>query len=171
MGGRFSTAIEMADTSSAILQRVEAFDWREQEEENGWDLTVHMGIDPMLLALSMELALKAWYVFDYDTQKVKRSHNLLKLFEVLKPESKEKLDTEFRKSVAPSHPSIFYVDYGIDKVLLQHMDAFVDWRYPHDVKRRTIKFEQYVFIDTLKMVLVEFRKRYREVPVQTPHFP
>lgn len=165
MGARLSVSIRIANTANAILQRVEAYEWRECEKDSGWDLTVQMGIDPMLLALSMELALKAWYAFDYDTEKVKRTHSLIKLFEALKQESKSQLDTEFRNSVAPSHPSFLYDDYGIDKVLFQHENAFVDWRYPYDRKKTTISFEQSVFIDTLKMVLAEYRKRYREVQV------
>lgn len=165
MGARFSTSIRLADTSTAILQRVEAFDWRKHQEEGVWDFTAHIGIDPMLLALSMELALKAWFMFDYDTNKVKRTHNLFKLFEALKAESRAKLDLEFRKTVVPIHNTPHYVDYGIDKVLAAHQDAFVDWRYTHDKKKVTIRFEQSVFIDTLKMVLIEYRKLYRELSV------
>jgi hypothetical protein len=54
-----------------------------------------MGVEPMLLALAMEFALKAWFVFDYDDPKVKKTHNLLKLFKVLLPESQERLEIEF----------------------------------------------------------------------------
>lgn len=159
MSVRLTTAIKIADASEALLQRVEAFDWRDHYEEKGWDFTVHMGIDPMLLGLSMELALKAWYAFDHD--ELTRGHKLTNLYDKLKLESKEKLDTEFRRSVAPHHPSFFHIDYGIDNVLFQHEDAFVEWRYMHDKrKKQTIRFEQVVFIATLKMVLAEFRKRY-----------
>ena len=167
MGVRLTTAIRIADASNALLQRVEAFDWREHQEENDWDFTVHMGIDPMLLGLSMELALKAWYAFDHD--KLIKGHKLTKLFEALKPESQEKLDSEFRRTVAPHHPNFFYIDYGIDKVLFQHEDAFIEWRYLHDKrKKKTISFEQHVFVATLKMILAEFRKRYRTVHHPTP---
>lgn len=95
-----------------------------------------MGVEPMLLALSMELALKAWFVFDYDDSKVARSHNLIKLFEKLKPESQEKRDAEFKISVAPYHSSGFFVDYGIRHILYQHQDAFIDWRYLHEGQNR-----------------------------------
>jgi hypothetical protein len=55
----------------------------------------HMGVEPMLLALAMEFALKAWFVFDYDDPKVKKTHNLLKLFKALLPESQQRLEIEF----------------------------------------------------------------------------
>ncbi|MBL4644831.1 MAG: hypothetical protein COA52_11640 [Hyphomicrobiales bacterium] len=113
----------------------------------------------MLLALSMELALKAWFVFDYDTPEVIRSHNLSKLFASLKPESQDKLDFEFRQSVALLHPNIFYIDYGIKNVLEQHENAFVDWRYIYEAEN--ITFDKSAFTATLEMLLSEFKKRYR----------
>jgi len=114
----------------------------------------------MLLALSMELALKAWWVFDYDDPKCIKSHNLVKLFDGLLPESQQKLETAFKRSVAPSHPSSFYIDYGIRDILYQHQDGFIDWRYLHEAKK-SMMFDQSAFEATLEMVLREFRKRYR----------
>lgn len=83
-----------------------------------------MGVESMLLALSMELALKAWFVFDFDDPEHSKSHDLDKLFGKLKSESQEKLDQEFKRSVAPYYPNCLYVDYGIRHVLFQHKDAF-----------------------------------------------
>lgn len=119
----------------------------------------------MLLALSMELALKAWFVFDYDDPNALKSHNLMKLFESLKPESQEKLDAEFKSAVAPYHPNDFYIDYSIRHILYQHQDAFTDWRYLHEA-RKSMKFDQGAFEAALEMVLREFEKRYRVVPVK-----
>ncbi|MGF9566642.1 hypothetical protein AAIH70_24325 [Neorhizobium sp. BT27B] len=117
----------------------------------------------MLLALAMELALKAWFVFDFDDPKHSRSHDLSKLFGRLKPESQEKLAQEFKRSVAPYHPNIFYGDYSIEHVLHQHKDAFVDWRYMHEPK--STMFERGAFEATLEMVLSEFDKSYYTLPV------
>jgi len=164
MGARLTTAIRIADSAHAVLQRVQAFDQEDFRKKHEWDLRSQMAIDPMLLALSMELALKAWFVFDHDTTKVIRTHNLPKLFAGLKPESQDKLDFEFKQSVAPLHPNIFYFDYGIRNVLLQHADAFTDWRYVYEPKN--MRFERVVFIATLEMLLGEFRKRYRTEEVQ-----
>lgn len=121
-----------------------------------------MGVEPMLFALAMELALKAWFVFDFDDPEHSKSHDLSKLFGQLKSDSQENLDQEFKRSVAPYHPNIFYVDYGIRHVLYQHKDAFVDWRYIHEPK--STMFERGTFEATLDMVLREFDKRYYTVP-------
>lgn len=117
-----------------------------------------MGVEPMLFALAMELALKAWFVFDFDDPEHSKSHDLSKLFGKLKSDSQEKLDHEFKRSVAPYHPNIFHVDCGIRHVLYQHKDAFVDWRYIHEPK--STMFERGAFGATLDMVLREFDKRY-----------
>lgn len=122
-----------------------------------------MGVESMLLALSMELALKAWFVFDFDDPEHSKSHDLDKLFGKLKSESQEKLDQEFKRSVAPYYPNCLYVDYGIRHVLFQHKDAFTDWRYMHEPKSTT--FERSSFEATVEMVLGEFEKRYRIEPI------
>jgi len=124
-----------------------------------------MGVECMLLALSMELVLKAWFVFDFDNPKYSGLHDLAKLFEKLRPDSQEKLDAEFKRSVAPYHPNGLFIDYGIRHLLYQHRNAFIDWRYTHELK--SAKFDRSAFEATLEMVLQEFEKRYRIVPVPT----
>ena len=162
MSAGLTIGVKLADSATALLQRVEAFKKETPEFPEEWDLRAHIGINPMLLALSMELALKAWHVFDHDTPKI-RGHDLSELFEGLKQESQNRLDVEFKRSVAPLHPDIFYVDHGIKNVLGQHKSAFIDWRYTHETK--SISFHESTFIATLEMVLSEFRKRYRTVEV------
>lgn len=162
MSARLSTAIRIGEAAKAILKKTQSFPVREFGEHA--DLSEHVGVEPMLLALSMELALKAWFVFDYDDPKVLKSHNLMELFESLKPESQEKLDAEFKRSVIPYHPQDFYIDYSIRHILYQHQDAFTDWRYLHEAKK-SMMFDQGAFEATLEMVLREFEKRYRIEPV------
>jgi hypothetical protein len=162
MSARLTTAIRIGDAARAILRKTQTF------PDPGFgnsDLSegAHIGVEPMLLALSMELALKAWIVFDYDDPKVVRSHDLRELFGRLKPDSQEKLDVEFKRSVAPYHPNILFVDYSIHHILEQHKDAFVDWRYLHEPKNTM--FDKGAFEATLEMVLREFQKRYRIEPV------
>jgi hypothetical protein len=164
MSARLSTAISLGDAANAILQRVKNFERRSIWSHEDWDENTHVGIEPMLLALAMELALKAWYVFDYDTAEIVRSHNLSTLFTKLRPESREKLATEFKEVVAPYHPGSFIQDYGIEDVLHQHANAFVDWRYLHEPKNMT--FNESAFVATLEMVIHEFKKRYRVETVQ-----
>ncbi|WP_207759075.1 hypothetical protein [Rhodovulum sulfidophilum] len=122
----------------------------------------HSGVEPMLLALSMEFALKAWFVWDHNSLKTKRTHDLLKLFEILDDTSKERLDREFRNNVAPHHPNFSVLDYGIRDVLSQHAKAFVEWRYIHEKREQGVSFDFTTFLATLEMVLDEFSTLYRE---------
>jgi hypothetical protein len=165
MSARLSTAIRIGDAASAILSKTKTFPTTGYGEGAGASDYEHIGVEPMLLALAMELALKAWFVFDHDNPKAPRTHDLMKLFERLKPESQERLDGEFKRSVVPGHPNGFFIDYGIRDLLRQHKDAFVDWRYLHEPKHT--RFEHGAFEATLVMVLTEFRKRYRIEPAHT----
>jgi hypothetical protein len=165
MSARLSIAIRIGDAARAILRKTRSFPDRGFGPHTDLSESNHIGVEPMLLALSMELALKAWFVFDYDDPKIRKSHDLIKLFNRLKPESQEKLDAEFKRSVAPYHPNIFYADYSIRHILYQHKDAFVDWRYLHE-PNKTIRFDQSAFEATLEMVLREFEKRYYIEPVK-----
>ncbi|MDF2982838.1 MAG: hypothetical protein K0Q69_2610, partial [Devosia sp.] len=132
MSARLSIAIRIGDAARAILRKTQSFPESAFGVGERIDDFAHVGVEPMLLALSMELALKAWFVFDYDDPNVAKSHNLTKLFEALKPESQARLDDAFKRSVAPYHPSGFYIDYSIRHILYQHQNAFTDWRYLHE---------------------------------------
>lgn len=170
MSARLSTAIDIGNAALAILRKTKSFpdEEFEVEVEEDWSAQIHIGVEPMLLALSMELALKAWFVFDYDDPSVLKSHNLVKLFDSLKPESRQRLDAEFKQSIAPYHPNGMFLNYGIHHILFQHQDAFVDWRYLHEAEK-TMSFDQGAFVATLEMVIREFRKRYKIV--RRPTFP
>lgn len=166
MSARLSTAIKIGKAAKAILRKTQSFPpekFGEHVDSSEWD---HIGVEPMLLALSMELALKAWVVFDYDDPRVIKQHNLIKLFDRLKPDSQEKLDAEFKRSVTLKHPNIIYIDYSIRDILYQHQDAFTDWRYLHEAKK-SMMFDLRAFEATLEMVLREFEKRYRVEPVSS----
>lgn len=134
MSARLSMAIRIAEAAKSILWKTRSFPERQFGEMDDERRREHVGVEPMLLALSMELALKAWFVFDFDNPNFPWSHDLDILFERLEPGSKDRLDNEFKKSVAPYHPSGFHIDYGIRHVLFQHKDSFVDWRYLHEAK-------------------------------------
>lgn len=160
MSARLSTAIRIGEAAKAIFRKTQSFPDREFGELAALGEREHVGVEPMLLALSMELALKAWFVFDHDNPNVVKSHNLMKLFDSLKPESQEQLDAEFKRPVVPYHPNGFYMDYSIRHILYQHQDAFTDWRYLHEAKK-SMMFDQGAFEATLEMVLRMFEKRYR----------
>lgn len=160
MSARLTTAIKIGRAARAILNKSRAFPEAQFGKFGDMDDTEHVGVEPMLLALGMELALKAWFVFDYDDANFMRSHDLVKLFGRLKPDSQKKLDAEFKTSVAPYHPSGLHVGYSIHNILAQHRNTFIDWRYLHETKESML-FEQEAFAATLEMVLREFEKRYR----------
>ncbi|CDZ35620.1 Hypothetical protein NGAL_HAMBI1145_29360 [Neorhizobium galegae bv. officinalis] len=90
-----------------------------------------------------------------------KSHDLIKLFELLTPGSHAKLDAEFKRSVVPYHRNSLFVDYNIREMLYQHKDAFIDWRYLHE-PTKTARFDFAAFQATLEMVL-------REIPEEIPH--
>lgn len=167
MSARLSTAIRVAEAARAILRKTRSFASRELEPHSDLNAVEHVGVEPMLLALSMELALKAWFIFDYDDSKVAKTHNLMKLFDKLKPESQKLLDAEFKRSLPRYDSNYFIPDYGIRDILDQHQDAFTDWRYLHEAKK-SMMFDQSAFEATLEMVLREFGKRYYVVPMQPP---
>ena len=159
MSARLTTAVRIGETARAVLRKTQSFPDREFAGGGSMVDMRGIGVEPMLLALAMELALKAWFVFDHNNPKVPISHDLAKLFERLLPESQEKLDAEFKTSVAPYHPSGLFVDYRIRHLLYQHKDAFTDWRYIHEPK--STNFDRGAFEATLEMVLTEFEKLYR----------
>lgn len=166
MSARLTTAIRICDAAKAILRKTRRFPDEDLGNPPDWEEREHMGVEPMLLALSMELALKAWFVFDHNNPEFPKSHNLIRLFDALSTESRQKLDVEFRRTVAPFHPDIFFVDYGIRNVLYQHQDAFTDWRYMHE-GGKSISFQRGTFEATLEMMFREFDKRYTVVPAMT----
>jgi hypothetical protein len=168
MRSRLSTGIALGEYAESILRQVKSFDQDKVLGLTSQGEREHVGVEPMLLAFGMELALKAWSTFDHDQREPLRSHDLLKLFKALKPESQEKLDQAFRARVAPSNPNFLFEDYGIEVVLHQHANAFVEWRYLHERKDRGISFHTSAFIATLEMVIEEFKKRYHTRKL--PHF-
>lgn len=63
MSARLSTAIRIGDAAKAILLKTKSFPAQSFDEHEEWSELEHVGVEPMLLALSMELALKAWWVW------------------------------------------------------------------------------------------------------------
>jgi hypothetical protein len=166
MSKRLTTGVELGEYASSILRQAQTFDRDVIWENRAPGERHHSGVEQMLLAFAMELALKAWYVFDHDKDDFKRTHNLLKLYDELKLESQDRLEKEFQQTVVPYHPNGLYIEFGIKDVLRQHADAFIDWRYLHERKKRGMSFHTSTFIATLEMVLRVFRTRYKTVKVE-----
>ena len=161
MSHRLSTAITLGDYASSILWQTKNFEREPFLQDVSIEERSHIGVEPMLLALAMEFALKAWFVFDHDDPKVKKTHNLLKLFKALLPESQARLEVKFKEVVLPICGPGWFVDYNLSDILAQHANAFVEWRYIHEKREGPVGFDQSTFTATLEMILTEFKTRYR----------
>mgnify|MGYP002346464803 FL=1 len=112
----------------------------------------------MLLSLAMELALKAWITLDQGAEPI-RVHNLAKLFGMLKQEQREKIESAFQAeypwySSSSWHP----VRMDVGSILEHHADAFVKWRYMHEMEHGSFSHSE--MEDVLEIVLKLFRARY-----------
>lgn len=154
-----STGVKLEQYARSILKQVLAMSERAPFKELGQE-RVHVGVEPMLLALSMEFALKAWFVWDHDRHDPIKTHNLTKLYDALPSSSKERLNTEFKKKVVPLSPRVERMGYHIRDILNHHKNAFVEWRYLHEDRDGGLNFDFTTFIPTLQLVLDEFGKRY-----------
>lgn len=163
-----STGVKLEQYARSMLKQVLSM-----EDDPRVDHTqherVHIGVEPMLLALAMEFALKAWFVWDHDRHDPIRTHNLTTLFDALPDTSKERLDGAFRGKVAPYHPWGMWIEYGIRDILDHHANAFVDWRYLHEERDRGLSFDFTTFVATLELVLDEFGKRYETKEISPQH--
>lgn len=155
----FSTGIKLEQYARSIMKQALAMD-------NGADMAgsaeerVHVGVEAMLLALAMEFALKAWFALDHERVDPIKTHNLTTLYDALQTKSKERLNTEFKKEVAPSISFGRWMDYSIRDVLDYHANSFVEWRYFYEKRDRPIGFNYTAFTATLQLVLDEFGKNY-----------
>jgi hypothetical protein len=158
----------MADTADALMARVKSARKGILGDTDGPNLAGEIGIDPMLLSLAMELALKAWITFDQGPKTI-REHNLAKLFGMLKPDQRERIESEFQtafpwRSLAHINPR----GADVASILDHHADAFVKWRYVHEMERGSFCASDMEY--ALESVLKLFRKRYttRALPYRHP---
>lgn len=162
-----STGVMLEQYARSILKQVSSIGENPHATGNRRE-PVHIGVEPMLLALAMEFALKAWFVWDHDRHNPIRTHNLAKLFDALPASSRERLDIAFKRKVAPNLSWYPSMAYSIRDVLDHHANAFVEWRYLHEDRDGGLNFDFTTFVSTLEIVLDEFGKRYetREVRPQ-----
>lgn len=156
-----SLGVRISRSAEALLRSAQKLDDTALLTKAGLE-DGHIGAEPVLYALSMELALKAWWVFDHNSKKVPRTHDLGKLFDKLHPSSRDQLRSAFRAEVAP-YQERFFMRYEIDDVLRNNADLFVTWRYLHELTG-TLSFDRTLFESTLVLVLTKFKKRYCETP-------
>ncbi len=108
---------------------------------------------PVLLTFAMELALKAWWAKDYNDIDIPRTHDLLKLFDGLKEDTRTDLES--------AHPEVPHpirgfqpLRPGLRSILASTSAAFVEWRYLHEYSRA--RFPNGAFNEALSSVIREF---------------
>ena len=84
---------------------------------------------PILLSLATEIALKTWQLRE-GKKKPDQTHDLLKLFERLKPDTQKMLEERMQK-LSPPAP-FFATKHPLRDVLCSHKDAFERWRYSYE---------------------------------------
>lgn len=156
-----SGAIEIAAASKALLRHVQkkcsSIFLDEGEEFCGRSLTRgDFAIAPMLLALSAELALKAWIVREGVQQSTPRSHDLLKLFRLLSPAKRERLSARFAAEILPDYRSWIDMDDDLESSLERISNAFVEWRYLHE--QESASFEASKVEQIVELILNEFER-------------
>ena len=97
---------------------------------------------PILLSLATEIALKAWWCSERE-KKPGKTHNLLELFEALKPSTQDMLEARRRP---------------LRSVLCSHSNAFQRWRYLYE-QQSFAKFETAEIDRALTVLIDAFNER------------
>ncbi len=88
---------------------------------------------PVLLALAMEVALKAWWAREVKDKPVPKTHDLLKLFDGLPEQTRTRLENSHPEKLILDHLTLLPTHQGLRSLLASNRATFVDWRYPHEI--------------------------------------
>ena len=127
---------------------------------------------PVLLSLATEIALKAWWYQDRNKAPT-HTHDLLKLFEELKPGTQDMLEARMRKvsphAVWTQKPSMENLTPDLQEmfaarmrplrdVLREHRNAHVHWRFLYE-KESFAKFETAEIDRALTVIIDAYDER------------
>lgn len=114
--------------AAQLGQVVERLDAPEEGRAVGVDRSSIAG--PVLLALAIELALKALQWNERDGRQPDHTHDLLKLFKGLNKHIRERIEANMPEvpGILPDLPR----RPGIRTALSRARNVFVDWRYPYE---------------------------------------
>ena len=91
---------------------------------------------PILLSFAIEIALKAWQCRE-QKKEPDHTHDLLKLFDSLEPDTKERLEERMRAvepySIEPLLEGMRSWE-PLRRLLSFHKDTFIKWRYLHECR-------------------------------------
>ena len=118
----------MLHEAARLGQVVERLDAPEEGRAVRFDRSSIAG--PVLLALAIELALKALQWNERDGRQPDHTHDLLKLFKGLKKDTRERIEANMPEvpGILPELPR----RPGIRTALSRARNVFVDWRYPYE---------------------------------------
>lgn len=166
-----SQSISIAAAAKALLLHVQGaespdLDAPENEFLGDSIWIASVGIPPMLLALSLELALKAWIVFENRKLDIPKTHDLSKLFSALTQSTQDRLRSRFRNETFASGRGSFFMQYELDDLLEHSRHAFVEWRYLHEMEQGS--FSDSEFVEIIELVLSEFEKNIFVRKIEPP---
>lgn len=113
---------------------------------------------PVLLALAMELALKAWGARENENGAIPKTHDLLKLFDGLNEDTRTRLESALPEIPHPCR-GFRPIRPGLRSMLDCNRDAFVQWRYLHE--HSSARFPDGEFNEALSSVIGEFDRTAR----------
>ncbi len=111
---------------------------------------------PVLLALSMEMALKAWWAREIKDNAVPKTHDLLELFDGLPEQTRIRLENSHPALPNPDHPQLQPLRQGLRSLLASNREKFVEWRYPYEILHSSFPIGE--FKAALSSVIDEFLK-------------
>ena len=168
------------------LQRVAKTIYENGHEAAQSDIWLFKGMilaGPILLSLANEIALKAWLCLERK-KAPPRTHDLLELFDLLKPDTQEMLEARMRKvsrhSMYAEQPGMQnlkpYVQdmfaakmHPLRDVLCDHRNANVHWGYLYE-KEPFAKFEIGEIDLALTVIIDAYHERRRsEVHLRPDH--
>lgn len=91
-------------------------------------------LQPVLLALAVEIALKAWQVREREGAPPDHGHDLVELFDALHADTQARLRERFqvRSDTFGAQSADPFGMVGMKEVLEAHRETFEHWRYVHE---------------------------------------
>ena len=145
-------------SARALQELVRSFGNRADPSSNPFLFEGQFIAAPVLLALAMELALKAWWAKENMDREVPKIHDLLKLFDRLNEDTQTRLESAYPEIPSPLR-GFQPIRPGLRSMLESHRTAFIDWRYLHEL--RTARFQDGQFGEALSSVIAEFDRTAR----------
>ena len=139
---------------------------KETTDINAQDPFVYEGkivTTPALFALATEIALKALYCQETKSNKVKATHDLIKLFEQLGENTRAELEATFEELGKNTHGRLVAEwpkpPSKIRHVLHENRRTFVSWRYP---SRHSLKCYIGELDEVISTIIKVYEKRHQD---------